>query len=105
MVAHYRDHDWIVNSRYTADEQVVRTLASMAGFTPTITHRADDLDLLQDLVLAGLGVGLLPADRPPAPGVALLPLRGPDVVLRTVARARRGRADWAPLALVLRLLQ
>jgi DNA-binding transcriptional LysR family regulator len=105
VVGHYRGHDWIANSRYTADEQVVRTLASMAGFTPTITHRADDLDLLQDLVLAGLGVGLLPADFPPAPGVALLPLSGPDVVLRAFARARRGRADWAPLALVLRLLR
>ena len=27
-------HDWIVNSRNTADEDVVRTLASMAGFAP-----------------------------------------------------------------------
>ena len=27
-------HDWIVNSRNTADEDVVRTLASLAGFAP-----------------------------------------------------------------------
>lgn len=32
--AAYADRDWIVNSRNTADEEVVRTLASMAGFTP-----------------------------------------------------------------------
>lgn len=104
VVARFRDRDWIVNSRNVADENVVRTLASMAGFTPAITHRADDLDLLTDLVLAGLGVGLLPADRAPAPGLDLLPLRDPDVVLRAYARTRRGHADWSPLALVLRLL-
>jgi len=104
VIARFRDHGWIVNSRNVADENVVRTLASMAGFTPTISHRADDLDLLEDLVLAGLGVGLLPADRPPAPGVELLSLRDPDVVLRAYARTRRGHADWPPLALVLRLL-
>src|ERR671910_662534 len=29
---------WIVNSRNTADEQVVRTIASLAGFQPRIAH-------------------------------------------------------------------
>lgn len=104
VMAHHRERDWIVNSRSTADETVVRTLASLAGFTPAVTHRADDLDLVQHLVLAGLGVGLLPADHPLLPGVALLPLREPGVVLRACARTPRGRADWAPLRLVLRLL-
>jgi DNA-binding transcriptional LysR family regulator len=104
VVARVRDQPWIVNSRNVADETVVRTLASMAGFTPAIAHRADDLDLLEDLVLAGLGVGLLPADRSPTSGVDLLPLRNPDVVLHAYARTRRGHADWPPLALVLRLL-
>ena len=75
VVERFRGRDWIVNSRSTADETVVRSLASMAGFVPAVTHRADDLDLLQDLVLAGLGVGLLPANHPLLPGVALLPLR------------------------------
>ena len=41
--ASYSDRDWIVNSRHTADEEVLRTLASMAGFTPRIVHRADSL--------------------------------------------------------------
>ncbi|MFD0351546.1 LysR substrate-binding domain-containing protein [Kitasatospora aburaviensis] len=60
--------DWIANSRHTADETVVRTLASMAGFTPRVTHRADSLDLVQHMVAAGLGVALLPADRAPHRG-------------------------------------
>jgi DNA-binding transcriptional LysR family regulator len=100
----FRDHNWIVNSRNTADADVVRIVASMAGFEPRVVHRADSLDLLQDLIVAGLGVGLLPADRPTPPGVHLLPLRGPDVLLRASAVTRRGRAGWPPLALVLTAL-
>ena len=97
----FRDSDWIGNSRNRADEDVVRLIASMAGFEPRVTHRSDSLDLVEDLILAGLGVGLLPADRRPRPGVALLPLTGPDVRLRAYARTRRGRTAWPPLALVL----
>ena len=101
----YREHDWIVNSRGTADEEVVRVVASVAGFEPRVTQRADSLDLVQDMILAGLGVGLLPAARPPAHGVTLRRLREPEVILRSYAVTRRGHAAWPPLALVLRLVQ
>jgi DNA-binding transcriptional LysR family regulator len=101
----FRTHDWIVNSRNTADEDVVRTIASMAGYEPRVTHRADSLDLVQDMVVAGLGVGLLPADEPTVPGVSLLALTDPDVTLRSYAVTRPGRADWPPLALVVDLLR
>lgn len=97
----YRDHDWIVNSRNTADETVVRTLASLAGFTPRIVHQADSLALVQDLIVAGLGVGLLPADQPTAAGVRLVPLTDPEVRLRAYAVTRLGREGWPPLALLL----
>lgn len=100
----FRERDWIVNSRNTADEDVVRTVASLAGFAPRIAHRADSLELVQDMVVAGLGVALLPAARPTTRGVSLRPLRDPYVVLRSYAVTRRGREDWPPLALVLRLL-
>ncbi len=100
----FRDQDWIVNSRNTADEDVVRTVASLAGFVPRIAHRADSLELVQDMVVAGLGVGLLPAGQRTIPGVRLLPLTEPDIALRCFAVTRRGRTAWPPLALVLRLL-
>jgi DNA-binding transcriptional LysR family regulator len=101
----FADAPWIVNSRGTADEQVVRVIASLAGFEPEIAHRADSLELVEDLILAGLGVGLLPAGRPRADGVRLLPLRDPGVMLRAYAATRRGRENWPPLALVTRLLK
>ena len=65
----FADADWIVNSRNIADEHVVRPLASLAGFEPRIAHRADSLELVQDLIVAGLGVGLLPAEMPLREGV------------------------------------
>jgi DNA-binding transcriptional LysR family regulator len=100
----YRDSDWIVNSRNDADLDAVRRVASQAGFVPRVVHRADSLELVEDLIVAGLGVGLLPESRPPAAGVRVLRLRDPGVALRAYAVARRGRTAWPPLALVLRLL-
>lgn len=101
VFARFREDDWIVNSRNSADELVVRTIASMAGFEPAVAHRADSLELVQDLVAAGLGVGLLPADLSTRAGVALCRLADPGVALRSYAVIRRGRARWPPLALVL----
>jgi DNA-binding transcriptional LysR family regulator len=101
----FADRDWIVNSRNSGDEEVVCTVASLAGFRARIVHRVDSLELVQDMILAGLGVGLLPAGRPVRRGVALRPLDQPDVTQRPFAVTRRGRSDWPPLALVLRLLQ
>ena len=100
----YAGHDWIVNSRNTADEDVVRTLAAIAGFSPQVVHQADSLALVQDLIVASLGVGMLPADQPVRPGVRLVPLTDPPVMLRAYAVSRRGRAGWPPLALLLRML-
>ncbi len=97
----FRDVDWIVNSRNTADESVVRTLASMAGFEPKLAHQVDSLELVHDLIIAGLGVGLLPGDYPKVPGVRVLPLNDPGVVLQSYAVTRRGRASWPPLKLLL----
>ena len=96
--------DWIVNSRGGADEEVIRVVAALAGFQPRITHRVDSLELVQDMILAGLGVGLLPAGPPVRRGVLLRPLAQPDVTQRPFAVTRRGRSAWPPLALVLRLL-
>jgi DNA-binding transcriptional LysR family regulator len=100
----YRADDWIVNSRNTADEEVIRVIASLAGFEPRIAHRADSLDLVRDMIRAGMGVGMLPA-RPAARGVALRRLSQPEVILRSYAVTRRGHTAWPALALVLQLIR
>ncbi|KRE28790.1 LysR family transcriptional regulator [Mycobacterium sp. Soil538] len=104
-IGDYADQTWIVNSRNTADEDAVRTLASLSGFSPRIAHQIDSLDLVEDLIVAGFGVGLLPIARPTAPGMTVLPLTDPDVVLTAYAVTRAGRADWPPLRAVLERLR
>ena len=101
----FRDHDWIVNSRNTADDDVLRVLGSLAGFEPRVVHRADSLELVQDMIVAGLGVGLLPSGQPAMRGMTLQTLHHPPVMLRAYAAIRPGRAAWPPLALVLDLIQ
>jgi DNA-binding transcriptional LysR family regulator len=97
----YADRRWIVNSRNTADEDAVRTLAALAGFTPRIAHQIDSLELVEDLVVAGYGVGLLPIGRPTGAGVKVVPLTDPEVILTAYAVTRVGRSTWPPLRAVL----
>ena len=98
------DRDWIVNSRNTADEDALRTLASRAGFVPRVVHRIDSLELVDDLIVAGRGVGLLPRGRASRRGVSVLRVRDPEVVLRAYAVVRRGRDTWPPLRAVMERL-
>jgi DNA-binding transcriptional LysR family regulator len=100
-LADFAEHHFIVNSRHTADEDVLCRLASMAGFAPKVVHRIDALELVEDLIVAGLGVALLPLHRPTGRGVRVLPLADPVVSLRAYAVTRRGRDAWPPLRAVL----
>ena len=105
VLAAFRERDWIGNSRNIADETVLRLLSSMSGFSPRVRHHADSLDLVEDLVLAGMGVGLLPENRPAREGLSILPLHRPDLRLRAFARTRAGRSAWPALALVLQKMR
>ena len=100
-IADFADATWIVNSRNTADEHAVRTLAAMAGFAPKIAHQIDSLDLVEDLIVAGYGVGLLPIGRATCGGVKVLPLADGNPILTAYAVTRRGRSTWPPLRVVL----
>lgn len=98
VFARFGAYDWTVNSRNTADETVVRAIASTAGPTPSVTHRADSLGLVQDMIAAGLGVGLPPVGHPPRAGVRVRPPHSPAVRPRAYAVACRGHLSWPPIA-------
>ena len=61
---------------------------------------ADSLDLVEDLIEAGYGVGLLPLGRRTRPAVRVRPLLGVEVIMTAYAVTRRGRATWSPLRLL-----
>ena len=96
-IADYADRTWIVNSRNTADEDAVRTLASLAGFVPRIAHEIDSLELVEDLIIAGYGVGLLPIGRPTTAGVKVVPLAELKAILTAYAGLAKAD-DMAPAA-------
>ena len=84
------------NSRNTADEDAVRTLASLAGFTPRIEHWIDSLELVAELILHGRGIGLMPLGWSTPLEVRVIPLTDPPLLLRRrspwfAADARPGR--------------
>jgi DNA-binding transcriptional LysR family regulator len=101
LFARFSRRAWIGNPRNPAEERLLRVIASMAGFEPRVDHLADSLELVEELVLARLGVGLLPLDRDRREGVTVLPLRQPAPAKRRYVWTRAGRADWPPLALLL----
>jgi DNA-binding transcriptional LysR family regulator len=100
-VSDFADRAWIVNSRNTADEDAVRTLGALNGFSPRIAHQIDSLELVEDLIAAGYGVGLLPIHRAAGAGVKVVTLDDPCVALTAYAVTRIGRSTWPPLRVVL----
>ncbi|OIV36877.1 hypothetical protein BIV57_14055 [Mangrovactinospora gilvigrisea] len=96
------DVEWIANSRGTDDDEVVQRLCALAGFTPRIAHRVDALTLVQSLVGAGLGIGLLPrlSARPERAGVELRALEGVPATRRALLAHRQGQGGWPPIAAV-----
>lgn len=103
-LSRFADRDWIVNSRNSADEEVLDRLAALAGVTLQVTHRIDSLDLVAELIARGRGVGLLPLDRPTPDDVTVLPLRDPELLLRACAVYRGGHDRWPPLRAVIDLI-
>ena len=105
VFSRYRDHDWIVNSRNTADEER-RPRRGLAGWLRAAHHapsRQPRLGAGHDpgRPRGGAAPGSVAGRR----GVTLRRLHQPEVTLRGYALTRRGHSAWPPLALVLRLLR
>ena len=89
-----RDAFWIGNSRDSGDDELAARLCALAGWTPRVRHRADSLELVIDLVLAGHGVSLLPADAPGARRLRMVPLALARIDRRMWSVVRAGAQAW-----------
>ncbi|PPG38133.1 LysR substrate-binding domain-containing protein [Pseudoclavibacter sp. RFBA6] len=95
-----REREWIGNSRNNADEIAIGVLASLADYEPNVTHQSDDLALVEDLIAAEFGVGMLPLTREPRDNVRIVRMQHPPM-LRASAAYLRGTAEWPLLRHVL----
>lgn len=87
------DEPWIADRAGRPYHQLFLSACAVAGFTPTVAHRATDWDTGVALVAAGLGVALVPrlARIPGGYAVSRVPLRGdPRPVRRILTSVRRG---------------
>jgi DNA-binding transcriptional LysR family regulator len=89
-----RDALWIGNSRDPGDDELASRICALAGWTPRIRDRADSLELVIDLVLAGHGVCLLPANVQGADRVRMVPLALARVERRMWSVVRAGTQAW-----------
>ncbi|MFD0803592.1 LysR family transcriptional regulator, partial [Streptomonospora algeriensis] len=54
------DASWIANSRGSDEDELMRRMCAGAGFAPRIRHRIDNLEIVEQVVAAGMGVGVMP---------------------------------------------
>jgi len=86
-------------------DDVLRSLAVITGVHPRITQRVNDFRVVEELVLAGLGVALLPRYVVTARPLARRPLHGVHAARRIEAVTRVGASTRPAVAAVLQVLQ
>lgn len=91
------DEDWLCGDKPSSCRAHVIDACRAAGFEPRISFESDDYQVLQGLVAAGLGVGLLPELAQRDPGVELREIK-PDPPIRRVWAVTRERQSRSPAA-------
>ena len=98
------DDDWIGVEGGLMVDDVLRSLATLTGVRPRIVQRVNDFRVVEELVLAGVGVALLPRYVLTARDLPRKPLAGVRVARRVEAVTRAGASARPAVATVLRIL-
>lgn len=92
---------WIANSRGSDEDELVQRMCAAAGFTPRIRHRIDNLEVVERVVAAGWGVGVMPKlATVTRRGVTHAPLGALGGMRRVSLVSRTGSWAWRPIRLV-----
>lgn len=87
---------WVASREQTPGARCLETLCNQAGFSPRVTYRSNDYDVVRGLVGAGLGAAVIPAlAYAEVPATRMMPLTL-DNAVRTVFLIRRD-SDTNPL--------
>jgi DNA-binding transcriptional LysR family regulator len=89
------DDDWLCGDKPSACRMHVINACRAAGFEPRISFESDDYQVIQGLVKAGLGVGLIPELAQPDPDVVLRDIE-PDPPIRRVWAVTRTAETRSP---------
>ena len=86
-------------------DDVLRSLATVSGVNPRIVQRVNDLRVVEELVLAGVGIALMPRYSPTVRGLVRRPLGGVHAARRIEAVTRTGAATRPAIAVVIDILK
>jgi DNA-binding transcriptional LysR family regulator len=102
----FAEAPWIGGLAGTQYASAVEQACRSAGFSPRVVHRADEALLLQSLMAAGVGVGLMPAlARLELPEVRYVEVTPAPPRRQVSALVRRGAARRPALEAVLEALR
>jgi DNA-binding transcriptional LysR family regulator len=84
---------------------VLRSLAAISGVTPRIVQRVNDFRIVEELVVAGVGIALLPRYVLTARDLIRKPLGGVRVARRIEAVTRAGATTRPAVNAVISILK
>ncbi|KRD14363.1 LysR family transcriptional regulator [Mycobacterium sp. Root265] len=85
-------------------DDVMRSLATISGVQPRIIQRINDFRVVEELVLSGVGIALLPRYAPTVRELIRKPVEGINVARRIDAITRTGTAQRPAIAAVIDIL-
>jgi DNA-binding transcriptional LysR family regulator len=98
------DESWIGVEGGLVVDDVLRSLAAISGVQPRIVQRVNDFRVVEELVLAGIGVALLPRYALTVRELVRRPLGGMRAARRIEAVTRTGAATRPAIGAVLDIL-
>jgi DNA-binding transcriptional LysR family regulator len=85
-------------------DDVLRSLATLSGMNPRIVQRVNDFRVVEELVLAGIGIALVPRYALTVRELVRKPLSGVHAARRIEAVTRAGAATRPAVAVVIEIL-
>lgn len=99
------DEPWIGVEGGLMVDDVLRSLAAISGVNPRIVQRVNDFRVMEELVMADVGIALLPRYVLTARELVRKPVSGIRIARRIEAVTRAGAASRPAVHTVIRILQ